>query len=988
MNTALPRARKLIVAFFISVIISGVLVFAPSAKAETTAIDTIEVQIQQLLQLIQALQAQIAALTAAGGGSAISVGATVETTDTLKVRSAADTSANVIGMQTPNTRGTVLEGPANADGYTWWRVAYTTVTGWSAANWLKVISQAPATNPTPSPVPTPTPTPTPTPIPTPTPLPGATAFFQDFSGPLDTTKFTEAHGRMELDTPVQPSTVAVSGGRLHIKAGQQNYGDSAVRINQPFDFSGRTGTITFDVNTNQGDGWTEVALTELPYPYVSFDGDNTRGPFPQEGFLIQYRSAFSCVSLKVYRNGVQTADGYECGDYGVKNGPDILNRVVMQVSASQITVTTDGHKVTFPVSLGFTRGYLYLISHNHATMKYAGKPTWDTQWDNVSFDGPVIAPTRVALAPFNLPAGVTNPRLVLMARHDLHNTNVALSYRLNGGPAHSIPLVRRAGSVANFMISQPVDVSELKQGTNIVTFEQTGMTRPEFTNVQLVWNGPAGTTSPLPTPTPTPIPTPAPTPPSSGTNSIFQSISNGAALNGSNVVWIATPTGAPTKVEFFIDGTLSWTELTALHQYNGDPNGRLDTTKLSNGTHQLMVRATYSDGSQASNTASVTVANSSSPAPTSNAPTLNFNASPTSITSGQSSTLAWGTTNATLCTASNGWSGSKAVSGNLSVSPTMNTTYSLLCSGAGGSISKDVSVAVSAATQTPPPQTTNPPVNTTSGLAFSEDFSTATAFSQRFDHGWSGEWNAGSMFGDNANDWHGDHDMSCSNPNSTHRTIHLSSAQQANDAAFYHCIPEGNPAKGHLMTSVNTAGYITVWFAPKQVFNNVSKVCWDQNLTDLGGGKWTVVNFLTPSEYAGETDLGYTSADFPNNGGPSSPQGEAQNGVKVFRGGMNAYTNGKFHGGASVSTVTDKAARYQHCVIDNGNGTLTTTIARPSGGIDSETVTGNIPDGDIKVEFADDSYNPDKHFNIEGVPRNSSGLYTWHWDNIQIYTNQ
>ena len=48
--------------------------------------------------------------------------------------------------------------------------------------------------------------------------------------------------------------------------------------------------------------------------------------------------------------------------------------------------------------------------------------------------------------------------------------------------------------------------------------------------------------------------------------------------------------------------------------------------------------------------------------------------------------------------------------------------------------------------------------------------------------------------------------------------------------------------------------------------------------------------------------------------------------------------------------------------------------------------TGNIPAGDIRVQFADDSYNPDKHFNAAGVAPNSSGLYTGHWDNIQIYT--
>ena len=68
-------------------------------------------------------------------------------------------------------------------------------------------------------------------------------------------------------------------------------------------------------------------------------------------------------------------------------------------------------------------------------------------------------------------------------------------------------------------------------------------------------------------------------------------------------------------------------------------------------------------------------------------PTATISASPTSIVSGQSSTLTWSSTNATSCTASNGWSGAKATSGTQSVSPTVTTTYSITCTGAGGTSS-------------------------------------------------------------------------------------------------------------------------------------------------------------------------------------------------------------------------------------------------------------------------------------------------------------
>jgi parallel beta-helix repeat protein len=83
-------------------------------------------------------------------------------------------------------------------------------------------------------------------------------------------------------------------------------------------------------------------------------------------------------------------------------------------------------------------------------------------------------------------------------------------------------------------------------------------------------------------------------------------------------------------------------------------------------------------------------------------PTLSISASPSTITGGQSSTLTWSSTNATSCTASGGWSGTKAVSGTQIVSPTINTTYTLTCTGTGGTATQGTSVTV---TSNPPPTT-------------------------------------------------------------------------------------------------------------------------------------------------------------------------------------------------------------------------------------------------------------------------------------------
>jgi hypothetical protein len=64
--------------------------------------------------------------------------------------------------------------------------------------------------------------------------------------------------------------------------------------------------------------------------------------------------------------------------------------------------------------------------------------------------------------------------------------------------------------------------------------------------------------------------------------------------------------------------------------------------------------------------------------------------------------IMWSTTNATSCTASGGWSGTKTTAGMYTTPPlSSDTTYSLACVGAGGSSAASATVSVSATT--PPP---------------------------------------------------------------------------------------------------------------------------------------------------------------------------------------------------------------------------------------------------------------------------------------------
>lgn len=97
-------------------------------------------------------------------------------------------------------------------------------------------------------------------------------------------------------------------------------------------------------------------------------------------------------------------------------------------------------------------------------------------------------------------------------------------------------------------------------------------------------------------------------------------------------------------------------------------------------------------------------------------PTVDLTATPTSIYSGQPSSLSWTTTNAVSCNATSvpaGWSGSKSVSGPPdTVFPTANTTYTLGClNSVGGLASDSATVTIlpgPTVSLTPPLQIKNP----------------------------------------------------------------------------------------------------------------------------------------------------------------------------------------------------------------------------------------------------------------------------------------
>src|SRR5262249_4362784 len=88
------------------------------------------------------------------------------------------------------------------------------------------------------------------------------------------------------------------------------------------------------------------------------------------------------------------------------------------------------------------------------------------------------------------------------------------------------------------------------------------------------------------------------------------------------------------------------------------------------------------------------------PPPTPPAPTVSLSAAPTAVSAGGTTQLTWSSTNASTCTATGAWSGTKATSGNQTInSISVTSTFDLSCTGTGGTTTRSATVSVNA----PPP---------------------------------------------------------------------------------------------------------------------------------------------------------------------------------------------------------------------------------------------------------------------------------------------
>ena len=198
-----------------------------------------------------------------------------------------------------------------------------------------------------------------------------------------------------------------------------------------------------------------------------------------------------------------------------------------------------------------------------------------------------------------------------------------------------------------------------------------------------------------------------------------------------------TFTAASTDIEHGASTTLQWSADSATGcTASGDWNGE-KPTEGSQSVGPLTTNASFSlSCTGAGGTTSQTVGVNVAPPP---APTLLFTAGRTSINSGESVDLSWSSDHTDSCTATGGWSGSRATSGNTTVGPlNSDTSFMLTCEGVGGSISRSVSINV-AEIPAPTISLSASPTSVSEGASVELTWTTTTADSCTASGGWSGD---------------------------------------------------------------------------------------------------------------------------------------------------------------------------------------------------------------------------------------------------------
>jgi hypothetical protein len=301
-----------------------------------------------------------------------------------------------------------------------------------------------------------------------------------------------------------------------------------IRVRQPFDFTGRTGTVVFEVDAKRNkafDGhgwWTEFWISKDPAP-LPYHGAPTVGSFSNDavGFQIapvdgpcfdkfecnQVGRVFLAKDYDLIRDTGLPSAQIKTADGKTNRFKMLINKDTIEVWATDYDAPTNFKKIVTVNNLGlrFTVGYLHLQHSqynadkaNHATSAQVYR------WDNVGFDGPVLPNPRAYDAPDKGPSGdgtfdmgypvpttgrttsITIPGVDLTGASkgqlnlNVHaDGNCALRYRFNGKAWHTLTTPSTFGDgvlMRTFTLDAPL--TELVAGDNKIEFDQPSQPTP------------------------------------------------------------------------------------------------------------------------------------------------------------------------------------------------------------------------------------------------------------------------------------------------------------------------------------------------------------------------------------------------------------------------------------------------------------------------------------------------------------------------------
>lgn len=219
------------------------------------------------------------------------------------------------------------------------------------------------------------------------------------------------------------------------------------------------------------------------------------------------------------------------------------------------------------------------------------------------------------------------------------------------------------------------------------------------------------------------------------------------AQNLTTTTLSASPTSVQTGQKVTFTATVTGKTPTPTGTVEFDSQGQsLGTATLSNGTAQFAatfpttgtytVTAIYKGdpGNVTSQSTAQTITVTLPPP----APTVTVTVAPNTITLGQTATLTWSSTNVTTCVATGSWTGTQAMQGTASETPTEagSDTYTLSCTGAGETVAATTTLTVNAPAATVSISVS--PTSITAGQSATLSWSSANATACSASGAWSG----------------------------------------------------------------------------------------------------------------------------------------------------------------------------------------------------------------------------------------------------------